>query len=202
MLIKYPRTYHLPGSEGKTSDEKVLKSDECFWGREVVITEKMDGENTSIYRDHYHARSLDSRSHPSQDWLKNFCKRFDYLLEDGERICGENMYAVHSISYPRLASFFLGFSIWDKEYCLDWDTTTTRFKELGIESVPVLFRGTYKGQTIDFDPVTQEGYVIRLAGGFHLSEFKNSVAKHVRKDHVRSSKHWSTEKMVVNKVMT
>lgn len=36
----------------------------------VVITEKMDGENTTLYRDGLHARSLDSRHHPSRNWVK------------------------------------------------------------------------------------------------------------------------------------
>ena len=45
MKIKYPRTFHLPWSPGATSDDKMLKSIEHFIGKEVVITEKMDGEN-------------------------------------------------------------------------------------------------------------------------------------------------------------
>lgn len=202
MIIKYPRTYHLPQSEGRTSDDKVLKSDESFLGHEVVVTEKMDGENTSLYRDYFHARSLNGRSHPSQNWVKGFWKQFAYQMHEGERICGENMYAVHSLPYRNLTSYFLGFSLWDNEYCLDWDSTVKRFGELGIEPVPVLFQGLYKGQIFDFDSLTQEGYCVRLADGFHLSDFSQSTAKYVRKDHVRSNKHWSTSQIVVNRTMT
>jgi len=39
-------------------------------GREVVVTEKMDGENTTMYCDNIHARSIDGRHHPSRDWVK------------------------------------------------------------------------------------------------------------------------------------
>lgn len=60
--IKYPRTYHLPFSEGFTSDDKVLENDDIFHNKEVVVTVKMDGENTTIYpTGEYHARSLDSK---------------------------------------------------------------------------------------------------------------------------------------------
>lgn len=44
--IKYPRTFHLPWSLGATSDDKVLKNVDHFEGTCVVITEKMDGENS------------------------------------------------------------------------------------------------------------------------------------------------------------
>ncbi len=36
MKIKYPRTYHLPWSEGITSDDKMLPSIECLKGLKVV----------------------------------------------------------------------------------------------------------------------------------------------------------------------
>ena len=43
-LVKYPRTWHLPWSEGKTKDDRTLSDCKQFEGREVVVTEKMDGE--------------------------------------------------------------------------------------------------------------------------------------------------------------
>lgn len=45
LHLKYPRTYHLPYSEGTTNDDKKLESDEYFRGKYVIITEKLDGEN-------------------------------------------------------------------------------------------------------------------------------------------------------------
>ena len=59
--IKYPRTPHFPWSPGATDDDKILQDLSVFDKQPVVITEKMDGENTTIYADGYiHARSLDS----------------------------------------------------------------------------------------------------------------------------------------------
>ena len=36
------------------------------------VKEKMDGENTSLYQDGFHARSIDGRHHSSRDWVKGF----------------------------------------------------------------------------------------------------------------------------------
>lgn len=44
-MIKYPRTPHLPFSEGMTKDDRVWKDMHYFDQTEVVVTEKMDGEN-------------------------------------------------------------------------------------------------------------------------------------------------------------
>ena len=77
---------------------------------ELIITEKMDGENTTIHRGGSHARSPDSRYHPSRDWLKAFSAGIQPQLADGERVIGENLYARHSVGYDDLPSFFLGFA--------------------------------------------------------------------------------------------
>lgn len=69
--IKYPRTYHLPFSLGKTNDDKVLSNTDHFKGKMVVITEKMDGENTTLYSDYLHARSLMEDGHPQGTGLKH-----------------------------------------------------------------------------------------------------------------------------------
>jgi len=42
MKIKYPRTYHLPDSPGRTSDDKVIQDISPFLNQLHVVTEKMD----------------------------------------------------------------------------------------------------------------------------------------------------------------
>lgn len=106
MRYKYPRTLHLPWSESVQSDDKMVSSCQHFEGKEVVVTEKMDGENTSIYCDGIHARSLDSRHHPSRSWVKGLQARIGWQIPEGWRLCGENVYAVHSIRYDDLESYF------------------------------------------------------------------------------------------------
>ncbi len=66
----YPRTRHLPWSPGGSTDDLRLLEGEpetMFCGRRVIVTEKLDGENTSMYNDILHARSKDGRHHRAQD---------------------------------------------------------------------------------------------------------------------------------------
>lgn len=98
MFTKYPRTFHFPWSPGRSDDDKVLQDTSCFLNRHVVVTEKMDGENSTLYPGgKIHARSIDSSSHPSRDWLKKFWSERCHNLGDDMRVCGENLYAKHSI---------------------------------------------------------------------------------------------------------
>ena len=60
MRMKYPRTPHLPWSHGRAEDDIALDSIEHLERLgDVVITEKLDGENTTLYHDYLHARSVD-----------------------------------------------------------------------------------------------------------------------------------------------
>jgi hypothetical protein len=204
--VKYARTYHVPHSPGTQSDDRLLKSLDHLLGQPVVITEKMDGENTSMYTDHIHARSLDSAHHESRNWVKKFHGSIAHDIPPGWRVCGENMYAKHSIYYEDLKSYFYGFSIWsDNNICLGWTATCMFFELLGIEPVPVLFEGIL---TLDvladieakLDLTKQEGYVIRKSGEFRYEDFATSVAKWVRPKHVATSKHWMQETIVPNKL--
>ena len=201
--VKYPRTMHLPSSPGKTNDDKVLKSTEHLIGQHVVITEKMDGENTTIYPDgKIHARSLDSMNHPSRNWLKNQFSNND--LPAGLRMCGENVYAKHSIGYENLDSYFFAFSIWEEDKCLSWDDTVEYLSLMDVSHVPVLWSGVFydgvvQEMTDSLDIEKQEGFVIRLSSSFKMSEFSKSVAKWVRAGHVQAdSEHWMRKDIQVN----
>lgn len=202
--VKYPRTYHLPWSLGATDDDKTLPDTKSFHWKNVVVTEKMDGENTTLYHDHLHARSIDSKSHPSRDWLKSFWSGIKNDIPDHLRICGENLYARHSIAYDSLSSFFMGFSIWDNQtnVCMGWDDTVEWFELLGIEPVPVLYRGVYDREVIqELWDCKSEGYVVRLASEFHYDDFTKSVAKFVRPNHVQTDGHWMHSKITPNKIV-
>ena len=212
MKIKYPRTKHLPWSPGATSDDKILKDISCFDGKVVVITEKMDGENSTLYNDHYHARSLDSRDHSSRSWIKQFHASIKNDIPEGWRVCGENLYAKHSIGYDNLKSYFYCFSIWDeRNCCLSWEQTVDWCTLLGIEHVPVLREsfGWNKftphlmddNDFIGFEPEHSEGYVVRNADGFLYEDFGSNVAKWVRPNHVTTDTQWMHSEVVPNKLI-
>lgn len=205
--VKYGRTMHLPWSQSVNKDDRVLPNTKQFEGKYVVVTEKKDGENTSMYPDYIHARSIDSKGHPSRDWVKNLWSNIRHDIPQGHRLCGENLYAQHSIRYEELESYFLLFSVWDEgNVCLSWKDTVEWAELLGLKTVPVLYEGIYDEGLIKslWDESkwgTMEGYVVRLGDSFHYSEFTKSVGKFVRKDHVQTTKHnWQTQRVIPNKL--
>ena len=196
---------HLPWSPGATEDDVRLSDVTNFHGKEVVVTEKMDGENTTMYSDHIHARSLDSAHHPSRTWVKAFHAGISVDIPMGWRVCGENLFARHSIGYDSLPSYFLVFSIWNADNeALSWDDTLEWCELLGLVTVPVLFRGTWDEKVIrnlynpSEDVERMEGYVVRVAGPIPYKAFGESVAKFVRKGHIQTDEHWMTKVVVPN----
>lgn len=207
--IKYPRTYHVHWSKG-TKDDKTLEDDSQFIGQEVVCTIKMDGENTTWYRDYIHARSINSGSHESRDWVKGLWAQKAWQLSKGMRVCGENLYAKHSVEYDNLPSYFMAFSIWQGLTCLSWEETEFYCQLLEIETVPVMYRGIFDREKImdiynaEYKGKHTEGFVIRLAGEFQYKDFRKSVGKFVEPDFrqlVNSSHgHWMSQKVIPNKL--
>lgn len=206
-FVKYPRTNHLPWSPGMNKDDRLILSMDAFEGKRVIATVKMDGENTTMYNNHIHARSVDSGNHLSRNYVKRIWSNIMGDIPEGWRVCGENLYAQHSIRYEELPSYFMGFSIWNSlNCCLSWDETQEWFQLLGIHSVPVLYDGIYDEKRIkelwnEKNRETQEGYVLRTADGFPQKDFKNCVAKFVRKNHVNSDSHWMHKTIVANGLM-
>ena len=204
--VKYPRTWHLPWSEGLTSDDRLIPTLEHLIGQEIVVTTKMDGENTTLMRDCSYARSPDSRNHPSRNWVKNFWNTFKNEIPKGYRICGENVYARHSIAYNSLPSYFLGFSIWNEEnVCLSWKETLEYFELFDIVPVGVLYEGPWDESLIKslWDPgANKEGYVVRVSGSFNIGDFGTRVAKFVRANHVQTDEHWMNAPIIPNQLDT
>ena len=142
--IKYPKTSHLPWSEGVNNNDKMIESLDFFQNEEVIVTVKMDRENTNIYSDYLHGRVLEFKNHPSRDWIKAFHAKLALNIPKGWRICGENLYAKHSIEYKNLRSYFVVFSILNENNeCLSWDETKEWCNILGLELVTVLYDGIF-----------------------------------------------------------
>lgn len=204
-MKKYGRTFHLPISPGATSDDKIMSSLDGLMVDDLVVTEKMDGENTTIHAGGSHARSADSRYHPSRDWLKAFAAGISPRLAENERIVGENLYARHSVGYDALPSYFLGFAWIVGDDVQSWERTEARFGELGIQPVPTLYRGPYRPTLFDdlaqaLDLTRQEGFVVRIAGSFPEPDIPIRVGKYVRAGHVQSETHWMKAELVANRL--
>ena len=205
---KYPRTMHLDFSPGLHNDDRVIESLSGLIGKEVIVSEKMDGENSTLYNwdeeIHFHARSLDSRHHPSRDWLKRFHGEIAHKIPKGWRICGENMYAHHSIFYNELESYFYGFSIWNEHnIALSIDKQNQWFAEIGIVQPKVFYRGIFNIDELhdivkSLDKNKQEGFVVRVTDEIKFEDFGTKVAKWVRKGHIQTDEHWMTKDVVPN----
>lgn len=205
---KYPRTYHFDWSLSLMNDDRRLPSLEPFVGKRVIVTEKLDGENTSLYRDGLHARSIDSarQAHETRDWIKAFHGTIAHNIPEGWRVCGENMTAKHSIFYDELESFFYGFAVYDeRNVSLAWDEAVAVFEMLGVQHVPVLYDGVFDEALLrrmakEQDPTKVEGYVCRVAEEIPYSTWFLNVAKYVREKHVNTTQHWMHAQFVPNKL--
>lgn len=209
MYVKYPRTPHLPWSKGNTEDDVFTTDGEIdnFKSMDsVIVTEKMDGENTTLYSDYIHARAIQGADHPSRSWVKALHAKIKHEIPTGWRICGENLYAKHSIYYSNLSSYFMVFSIFDEmNNVISWSDTVQISDLLGLITVPVLYSGPWDTKSIrsldkNIESGSFEGYVIRNAASFPYSDFATNVAKFVRPNHVQTSTHWKSEIIVPNKL--
>jgi hypothetical protein len=209
--VKYSRTSHVPWSKGLTNDDRVLEENFLnLWnGVEIVITEKRDGEQSNLYNDGIHARSIDFSSHPSRDRLRALHSQIAHDIPDNWRITGENLTAMHSIHYKHLDTFFEVFGIWNGLECFSWQDTELYAGLLGLKTVPLLWRGVWNtevkksciGNTLFINKSLDkiEGYVIRPAQKFQYKDFNKVVGKFVRANHVDSTKHhWFGSQLVWN----
>lgn len=206
--VKYPRSHHLPWSPGVTDDDRVQHDLSGFEGEDVVVTLKLDGENTNMYGDNppdyppmVHARSLEYKPRVDRDRVKALHAGIAHDIPEGWRVCGENMWAEHSIRYEGLPTVFFVFSIWnERNECLPWDDTVAYAEMLGLRTVPVLYRGPWDLELVRHRLVPTphwsteaEGYVVRPSSGFRFTEFKRKLLKWVRPGHVRTQAHWTRQ---------
>lgn len=212
--VKYPRTFHVPWSSGsRMKNENVISGMDHFKGKEVIVTEKVDGECTSCYNDYIHCRSMDSLSfHPSRTRIKTLWSEIKSDIPEGWRIVIENAFAKHTIHYKNLPDYHFVIGIWnEKNVCLSWDETVEWTELLGLQTVPVLYKGIYNEKLIQncYKPISDrgddmEGYVIRPASDFHYKDFNKSVLKYVGEkfcDHFsKNESDWNHHSMIRNEL--
>lgn len=212
---KYPRTYHLPFSPGTTSDDRKLSADwfKDYEGKEIMISEKLDGEATAMNIQDVYARSHGAPTRT--DWSLNLWEpnsglywRLRSLIGEHEMIYGENLYGIHSISYDRLPAYWFMYAANDGERWYGWDEVEEMAKILEVPTVPVLWRGIaesekqvtelimkFVNEPSVFGP-EREGVVMRTVEGFPFEEngeeaFPHHVCKWVRPHHVKTDQFWA-----------
>ncbi len=213
---KYNRTYHLPWSPGGTSDDKIAKDLYIIYNNDIVITEKMDGSNTSLESSGCYARTHSGPpSHESFDGLKALHATIKHKIPDGVQLFGEWLYAKHSITYEKLPHYFMLFNVRSllDNIWYSWEEVKLWAEEIEVPTVPVLFEGklsTEKELKIKIDELmaqpsvcggVREGVVVRIQESFTDQAFSQCVMKWVRKDHVQTSDHWKNQIITKNKLV-
>lgn len=209
--MKYPRTYHLPWSPGTTSDDKKLSEGwfDNYKGKEITITEKMDGEG--IHFTHYDVYARSDGAPTRSPWSRNLWDKDGLLwkikdkISENEQVFGENLYGEHSIHYDKLTDYFLIFAACDLERGVfySWDDVSLIADVLELHTVPTLWRGVVSNEEELFDLVNtfvnqpskygdvREGVVMRITDEFPIDDFPNNVCKWVRPNHVQTDEHWT-----------
>ena len=208
--MKYPRTYHLPYSPGATKDDKKLAGDwfKYYNGKNIVITSKLDGENTAMTVNDIYARSHGAPTR--SPWTRNLWDPSDGLywkikglIGPNEIVYGENLYGEHSIHYDKLTAYWHMFAANDGINWYSWNDVEMLASLLDVPTVPVLYRGTIASERelralVDYFTAqpsaygeTREGVVIRVADEFPVDEFSHYVCKWVRPNHVTTNEHWT-----------
>lgn len=225
--VKYPGTPYFPWSftigevGGEDDEDFAAGSYTCnpkdFLNKPLVVLVKMDGSNALLTRDLVAARNATTAFHKSFALLKARHAAFKYLLEPGEQLLGEWLYAKHSIHYavdgqgPPLKALFQAFGCYRRELGLfgGWAAVCELSKRLGQVTVPVLRQAVVFHKEHELIATTMrlakgcietghEGIVVRSLYPFHYYEFRRNVAKIVRPNHVQTDKHWSQCPVVKN----
>ena len=204
-MSKYGRTYHLPWSPGTTSDDRISPSVDSLVGIDIVITEKLDGENCGMTNDGVYARSHSAFT--TSAWSKEVRELHKWKIKDqlpeGVFLFGENMEGIHSIEYKNLTSYFYLFGVRDNNVWIPWESVEEYAFLLDLPTVPVLFKGQVQSvkelkeltESLVSQPSAlggqREGIVVRNADMFHNDDFAENVMKWVRKGHVQTDQHWT-----------
>lgn len=136
---KYCRSLHAQISLGTTSDDRFMPDGyiESFAKMEnLVLTEKLDGQNNCLNKYGVFARSHTSPSiHP---WDKPLIERWQTIKNDLNdlEIFGENMYGIHSIAYADLESYFYVFAVREHDRWLSWEEVKFYANLLDFPTVP------------------------------------------------------------------
>lgn len=213
---KYGRTYHFPFSPGTTSDDRINHTyrEDIQQIETLVHTEKMDGENNCLNQFGVFARSHAAPT--TSPWTNQIRERWELVKNDlGDiELFGENLYAVHSIEYKRIESYYYIFAVRCLDMWLSWEEVKfyaamfdfPTVPELSIQPVMGLTEDALKEQilswaqepsifgsidTLTNEDCTREGIVSRNIREYPVNEFAYNVFKYVRKGHVKTDEHWT-----------
>lgn len=203
MNLKYPRTPYAPYSPSIAKEDRVYANINHFLGKRIIITEKIDGSNTTLYQGKPYARGIgDTSRHKIHGLVK---KHHAWKVQGGDILYGEDIYAVHSIEYDPVYEneTFMAFALRQGDVLRSWDALVKYTDERDIPRVPLIFDGYVISEKVlkelFLDVFRQgsslgpevEGAVLRTADGFPIDEMELNICKVTRRNHVQTDEHWS-----------
>ncbi len=136
---KYARSLHAQISLGTTSDDRFMPDGyvRAFAEmEELILTEKLDGQNNC-----FNKKGVFARSHVATSvlpWDKPMRERWQLIKNDLNdlEIFGENMYGIHTIAYHKLESYFYVFAVREGDRWLSWEEVKFYAAMLDFPTVP------------------------------------------------------------------
>lgn len=118
----------------------------------IIVQEKLDGSNVGVgkiggviipvSRSGYRAETSPyEQHHLFASWVAQHWTRFNDLLSEGERICGEWMAQAHGTRYALHHEPFAAFDLFRDGRRILWDELSTRCDRAGITTPSVLHHG-------------------------------------------------------------
>lgn len=203
--MKFPSIGHWVGSLSVHRDDTYHKNPEFFVGKEVIITEKLDGGNTSLNNGEVFARSNVAPSHAG--WMAMVRKYHAWKTAGitDYTFYGEDIAALHSLPYsvPMDQTYYVFAVLYAQREWLSWDEVKHLSAASDLAVVPELYRGRFESveditkwfrnnlKVPSTYGVEREGFVLRLADAFPTGKFFESVCKFVRPKHVQTDQHWT-----------
>jgi hypothetical protein len=156
----YGHIAHLPRSRTGEKDKTISDGQAkicCKKPRDkhdiVIVQEKLDGSNVSVakikgeivplIRAGYKANTSRFKMHHLfYNWAMQNRNRFDSLLEEGERCCGEWLLQAHGTIYDLPHDPFVAFDIIEGKSRKIWNETQTRCQSYGIITANTFHQGT------------------------------------------------------------
>lgn len=157
----YPTIQHLPGSKMRDRDDKCLNQREVDWltirtrlqSDVVIVTEKVDGCNVGVVKKDYQLYPVIRKGYDvitnEYDWIREFAnfvsinaERFDCLLKNGERVCGEWMIKTHTLSYRMPHEPFIAFDLINGTERERYLTARERLEYHGFTTAGLVHYGT------------------------------------------------------------
>lgn len=207
-ISRYGKTPHWPWSQTVHKDDRYHKTPEFFLNRDVIVEEKLDGGNATLFDGKVYARSTGGEA--IQPWFCMAKKHHAWkTLQDTDWMySGEEIYAKHAIEYgPVLETrtFYL-FAVRNDSIYESWDNIVAHASRLDFglpwfekrrfsscKEITEFFAHHQKHpEDLKNRPITGEceGFVIRNPDKFLVSEFHMNVCKYVRERHIQTDSRW------------